>query len=76
MAQGCYRRKIAKASLVVGIVVVGLVFNLLFRVGRFRFFSRVDWSKLNVILITIATLRANHMECYGYDKIKTPELSR
>src|SRR5581483_7949470 len=31
-------------------------------------------SKPNVILITIDTLRADHLSCYGYSKIKTPTL--
>ncbi|TKJ32861.1 hypothetical protein CEE39_04750 [bacterium (candidate division B38) B3_B38] len=70
------RRKIVAVSLLVGVVVVGLGLYLLSRVGGFRFFSRVDRSKLNVILITIDTLRADHVECYGYNKIKTPELNR
>src|SRR5947207_8970593 len=28
----------------------------------------------NVFLITIDTLRADHVHCYGYDKIQTPAL--
>ncbi|HWO37140.1 MAG TPA: sulfatase-like hydrolase/transferase [Candidatus Acidoferrum sp.] len=28
----------------------------------------------NVFLITIDTLRADHVHCYGYDRIKTPAL--
>lgn len=29
---------------------------------------------LNIILITIDTLRADHLGCYGYDSIKTPHI--
>lgn len=29
---------------------------------------------LNVVLVTIDTLRADHVGCYGYDKIKTPNI--
>lgn len=54
-AQGWSGKKIVAVSLVVGVVVVGLGLFLLSRVGGFRFFSRVDWSKLNVLLITINT---------------------
>jgi arylsulfatase A-like enzyme/Tfp pilus assembly protein PilF len=31
---------------------------------------------LNIILITIDTLRADHLGCYGYDSIKTPHIDR
>ena len=31
-------------------------------------------SPPNVFLITIDTLRADHVQCYGYDKIQTPAL--
>jgi choline-sulfatase len=30
----------------------------------------------NVFLITIDTLRADHLHCYGYDRIQTPALDR
>jgi len=70
------RRKKIAVSLMLVVVLVGLGLYLFFREGRFPFFSRVDRSNLNVILITIDTLRADHLECYGYDKIKTPELNR
>ncbi len=36
----------------------------------------VDLNSLNIILITIDTLRADHLECYGYDKVKTPHINR
>ena len=31
---------------------------------------------LNVVVITIDTLRPDHLHCYGYDKIETPALDR
>src|SRR3954466_14697725 len=31
-------------------------------------------SKPNVLLITIDTLRADHLGCYGYRQIKTPNI--
>ena len=35
---------------------------------------RID--QMNIILFTIDTLRADHLECYGYDKVKTPQINR
>jgi len=29
---------------------------------------------LNVVLITVDTLRADHVGCYGYKQIKTPNI--
>ena len=29
---------------------------------------------LNVVLLTLDTVRADHLHCYGYDKIKTPNI--
>lgn len=31
-------------------------------------------ADLNVVLITVDTLRADHLGCYGYQKIKTPNI--
>jgi ABC-type dipeptide/oligopeptide/nickel transport system permease component len=36
----------------------------------------VDIDNLNVILITIDTMRADHLECYGYDRVKTPRINQ
>ena len=33
-------------------------------------------SKYNVVLITLDTLRADHLRCYGYDAIETPNIDR
>ena len=33
-------------------------------------------ESLNIVLFTIDTLRADHLECYGYDKIQTPHINR
>jgi arylsulfatase A-like enzyme len=33
-------------------------------------------SRPNVFLITIDTLRADHVHCYGYGPIKTPALDK
>lgn len=48
--------------------------------GIFRFFRSqmkpVDIDNMNIILLTIDTLRADHLECYGYDKVKTPNINK
>jgi len=33
-------------------------------------------EELNIVLFTIDTLRADHLECYGYDKVKSPQINR
>ncbi len=33
-----------------------------------------SWHPYNVLVITIDTLRPDHLHCYGYDKIQTPTL--
>jgi hypothetical protein len=30
----------------------------------------------NVVIVTIDTLRADHLACYGYDRIKTPNIDQ
>ncbi len=32
------------------------------------------FKPINVVLITLDTVRADHLHCYGYDKIKTPTI--
>ncbi len=34
------------------------------------------WRPLNILIVTIDTLRADHLGCYGYSKIETPNLDR
>ncbi|MGA1869788.1 MAG: tetratricopeptide repeat protein [bacterium] len=36
--------------------------------------TRLKGNKPNVLLITIDTLRADHLGCYGYDQVKTPNI--
>lgn len=38
--------------------------------------KNMDLSKMNIILFTIDTLRADHLECYGYSKVKTPNINK
>jgi arylsulfatase A-like enzyme/Tfp pilus assembly protein PilF len=36
----------------------------------------VDIENMNIIMFTIDTLRADHLECYGYRGVKTPQINR
>jgi choline-sulfatase len=54
----------------------GLVFCCVAAVGVARGPLADTTSRPNVLLITIDTLRADHVHCYGYDPIKTPALDK
>jgi len=34
------------------------------------------WKPFNIVVVTIDTLRPDHLGCYGYTKIKTPNLDK
>ena len=36
----------------------------------------VKIDEMNIIIFTIDTLRADHLECYGYENIQTPNINR
>jgi arylsulfatase A-like enzyme/Tfp pilus assembly protein PilF len=36
----------------------------------------IDLSEMNIVLFTIDTLRADHLECYGYGGVKTPQINK
>ena len=36
----------------------------------------LNLSDPNIVVFTIDTLRADHLECYGYDGVKTPNINR
>jgi len=36
----------------------------------------LDIENMNIIMFTIDTLRADHLECYGYRGVKTPQINR
>lgn len=38
--------------------------------------SPVKLEDLNIVLFTIDTLRADHLGCYGYDKVRSPQIDR
>src|SRR5437867_3013715 len=50
-----------------------------FLAGLFLLWTRLGFSAppaTNVILITIDTLRADHLGCYGYSLVRTPNIDR
>lgn len=60
-------------------LAAGLVFFTLFCFGCHRYpgIQKPSSTKpLNVVLITIDTLRADHLGCYGHTKVKTPAIDR
>jgi arylsulfatase A-like enzyme/predicted Zn-dependent protease len=69
-----------KIALVVGALVVGAGLWLVLRPGGdparkiARLWSSRGVQKPNVILITLDTTRADHLACYGYPDVKTPNL--
>ncbi|HZX10240.1 MAG TPA: sulfatase-like hydrolase/transferase [Acidobacteriota bacterium] len=56
-------------------LVIGLIFFLSFP-SPIKCSSFSDPPKLNVLIITIDTLRADHLGVYGYEKIRTPHIDR
>src|SRR4030067_1725692 len=67
-------------ALIVGCLAVGAFLWLLLRperdqAGRVaKLWSKTGVKKPNVILITLDTTRADHIACYGYPGVKTPNL--
>lgn len=66
--------------LILGVLAVGIVLWLILRLEKSPA-ARVEklWSesaveKPNVILLTLDTTRADHLACYGYSRVKTPNL--
>jgi len=72
------------------VIILGFVLYIMFFKEKFgdshspeksfkSFVSAMDSVELddvNIVLFTIDTLRADHLECYGYDKLKTPNINR
>jgi len=52
-----------------------LLTSLIFAASTWQVRS-AEMSNLNVVLVTIDTLRADHLGCYGYRGVKTPNLDR
>ena len=75
------------ASLCVLIIAIGMYWFVLRPVeerksiqATSKYFRSVleplDIENMNVVLFTIDTLRADHLECYGYQGVKTPQINR
>jgi choline-sulfatase len=58
------------------VVGIGIIFCLTAVAGYAAGTSRKKTAPPNVFLVTIDTLRADHVHCYGYDSIQTPALDR
>lgn len=75
--KGLFKRKI-----LIAVVMVCLIIGFIFSIPSSRkFIARslssllpLDKSNLNVLVIVIDTLRADHLGCYGYGAIETPNI--
>jgi arylsulfatase A-like enzyme/tetratricopeptide (TPR) repeat protein len=67
---------LAVGAVIVAAILIWISFgphrNLAVKVGRL--WARQGVEKPNVILVTMDTTRADHLACYGYPNIKTPNL--
>ena len=63
---------IRKISFCLGLILFYL--SLTGITGKEIYDSSADFHDLNLLIITIDTLRADHLGIYGYDKIKTPHI--
>lgn len=68
----------SKLSLILVIAFFVLAGFAIFFISRFSSPSLIagQFKDYNVLLITIDTLRADHLPAYGYSKVKTPNLDR
>ena len=66
--------------LILGVLAVGIFLWLILRLEKSpaarleKLWSESDVEKPNVILLTLDTLRADHLACYGYPNVRTPNL--
>jgi arylsulfatase A-like enzyme/Tfp pilus assembly protein PilF len=67
-----------KPFLILIILLLAIVGSAIFFFQRFNSASVVSgqFKDYNVLLITIDTLRADHLPAYGYSNVKTPNLDR
>lgn len=67
-------------TLILGVLAIGICLWLILRLEKSpaarleKLWSESDVEKPNVILITLDTLRADHLACYGYSDVRTPNL--
>ncbi len=73
------QRKVLLGFIIAVLAIGGAVAVIMFRAGGpetrvGRLWARLGVEKPNVILITMDTTRADHLPCYGYSGVKTPNL--
>jgi len=68
------KRPLLKIILPIVFSFVVLIFLLLFRQGRTSFSSLTGKKEFNFILITVDTLRADRIHCYGFPGVETPTI--
>ncbi len=56
------------------LISVGLVVAIM--IGRLVAYRPADGEDMNIILITIDTLRSDHLGCYGYERDTSPAIDR
>ena len=67
-------------TLILGVLAVGIFLWLILRLEKSpaarleKLWSESDVEKPNVILLTLDTLRADHLACYGYSDVRTPNI--
>jgi arylsulfatase A-like enzyme/tetratricopeptide (TPR) repeat protein len=67
-------------ALAAGLLIIGVVFWFFLRPGGDpakrveKLWARRGIDKPNIILITLDTTRADHLACYGYPDVRTPNL--
>jgi len=81
------RKFLLTSSLIIGILAVALIIfytlTKLLPTKEAKYISDIkklmrplDVSELNILFITLDTTRADHLGCYGYDKVETPNMDR
>jgi len=85
-----FKKKKRLILIIVIIILAGILFYTVFFRAKFvRKYSAakifesfqsmmkpVELDEMNIIIFTIDTLRADHLECYGYENIQTPNINR
>ena len=56
--------------------IIGLAVLFVFIAGILQLSCKSDSSPLNVVLISIDTLRPDHLGCYGYERLTSPTIDR
>jgi arylsulfatase A-like enzyme len=69
------RRRIGRIGIV---LLAGLPFIASYLIGRYSTdtITSGKFREANIVLITIDTLRADHLPAYGYAQVKTPAIDR